>query len=111
MQKVEDTINALCEVIIGEINKPYEYQDIRGIARAAEALGQLIRAKHGSREHKTRSRGSGIHERRNHMSEENVIRFYETLAEILSRREGVKIKVTIRRKEDGVIVNRKEDVA
>lgn len=44
MQKVEDTINALCEVIIGEINKPYEYQDIRGIARAAEALGQLIRA-------------------------------------------------------------------
>lgn len=45
------------------------------------------------------------------MSEENVIRFYETLAEILSRREGAKIKVTIRRKEDGVVVNRKEDVA
>lgn len=45
------------------------------------------------------------------MSEENVIRFYETLAEILSRREGVQVKVTIRRKEDGVIVNRKEDVA
>lgn len=45
------------------------------------------------------------------MSEENVIRFYETLAEILSRREGVKIKVTIRRKEDGAIVNGKEDVA
>lgn len=48
---------------------------------------------------------------RKDMSEENVIRFYETLAEILSRREGVKIKVTIRRKEDGVVVNRKEDVA
>lgn len=44
MQKVEDTINALCEIIISEINKPYEYQDIRGIARATEALAQLIRA-------------------------------------------------------------------
>lgn len=45
------------------------------------------------------------------MSEENVIRFYETLAEILSRREGVKIKVTIRRKEDGVVINRNKEGA
>lgn len=44
MQKVEDTINALCEIITSEINKPYEYQDIRGIARTTEALAQLIRA-------------------------------------------------------------------
>lgn len=45
------------------------------------------------------------------MSEENVVRFYETLAEILSRREGVKIEVTIKRKEDGSIVRKKEGVA
>lgn len=44
MQKVEDTINALCEIITSEINKPHEYQDIRGIARTTEALAQLIRA-------------------------------------------------------------------
>lgn len=48
---------------------------------------------------------------RKDMSEENVIRFYETLAEILSRREGVKIKVTIRRKEDGVVINRNREGA
>lgn len=33
------------------------------------------------------------------MSEENVKRFYETLAKIIAEREGVKIKVTVKKKE------------
>lgn len=45
------------------------------------------------------------------MSEENVVRFYETLAEIISRREGVKIKAIVKRKEDGEIINHKKDGA
>lgn len=75
------------------------------------SFGESDKSKCRGNEHEDRNGDSGILKRRSHMSEENVIRFYETLAEILSRREGVKIKVTIRRKEDGVVVNRKEDVA
>lgn len=34
------------------------------------------------------------------MGEKNVRRFYETLAKIIGEREGVDIKVTVRRRED-----------
>lgn len=44
MQKVEDTINALCDTIIREAQRPDERPNMRELAKATEALASLIKA-------------------------------------------------------------------
>lgn len=44
MQKVEDTINALCDTIIRESQRPDERTNMRELAKATEALASLIKA-------------------------------------------------------------------
>lgn len=44
MQKVEDTINALCDTIIREAQRPDERPNMRELAKATGALASLIKA-------------------------------------------------------------------